>query len=259
MVLALHAEFKPLKRHFTFTRAGKRQFRHNTVRLFRSDLVGGSVVVAVAGMGAHSAACATRLLLEKDRVAGVLCAGLAGALSDELETGDIVVAYDTLGLPCPDDPEATPPPYVSEPQWRELALALITPGQRIWSGRVVTSDRVITRAAEKRRLGRAYGALAVDMESAAAAAVAHGRGKPFLAVRAISDNAGDDLPEVLARWGSPSSQDGRCAQSGRVVPSPREAAGLVRLGLATRSACGRLADFVARFVRAASGEDCPRT
>ena len=257
IVVALPAEFKPLKRHFTFTPSGKRQVENQSIRVFRSGTRGASIVAAITGVGARSAALATQLLLNEYAVAGVLCAGLAGALSEELEPGDIVVAQDTLAVPCPNASDATLTPYASDPEWHKLALSLGDPDQRTWSGRVVTSERVITSAAEKRRVGRSYDALAVDMESAGVARVAHERRTPFLAVRAISDNARDDLPDVVARWGGGSSEHGRGERPGRAFPSPREAVRLVRLGLAARSACSQLADVVARLVHATFTQDSP--
>ena len=242
LVLALGLEFRPLKRHFKFVRHAKRRVGDGFVPFYRAD----GLVAAIAGVGARHAACAAEILLDRDHVTGVVCAGLAGALSQELTTGDIVVASHTLTLPA--SPDERPASYASNSTWHDLALGLGAEGQRVFSGRVLTSERVITRAAEKRRLAGAYGAMAVDMESAGVATAAHARGRPFLAVRAVSDDARTDMPEVVDEWAS---------AGGRMVPSPREVAGLVRLGLHARSAAKQLAGFVTRFVHAVLASDTP--
>lgn len=70
-------------------------------------------------------------------------------------------------------------------------------------GPVLTVQHIIWRASEKQALGRASGAIAVDMESAAIASVAVAAGIPFLVARAVSDSAADDLPMDFNRWLAP--------------------------------------------------------
>jgi adenosylhomocysteine nucleosidase len=52
----------------------------------------------------------------------------------------------------------------------------------------------------KAQCARETGALAVDMESATVAAFCREKGVPFLALRAISDTAGDSLPVPSEVW-----------------------------------------------------------
>ena len=70
-------------------------------------------------------------------------------------------------------------------------------------GSVVTVERVVWRASEKRALGEVSGAIAVDMESVVIARVATASGIPFLLARAVSDRVGDDLPMDVNVWFSP--------------------------------------------------------
>jgi adenosylhomocysteine nucleosidase len=73
-----------------------------------------------------------------------------------------------------------------------------------WSqGAVLTVARVAWRATEKQTLSEASGALAVDMETAAVAKVAKAAGIPVVAVRAISDKVGEDLPLDFSRCFGP--------------------------------------------------------
>jgi adenosylhomocysteine nucleosidase len=67
------------------------------------------------------------------------------------------------------------------------------------AGELVTTDRVITTAGEKRDLRASTGARAVDMEAATVADCARRAGLPFHCVRVVSDAAGEDLPLDLNR------------------------------------------------------------
>ena len=70
-----------------------------------------------------------------------------------------------------------------------------------WSrGPIITVARVVWRAREKQALADVSGGLGVDMESAAVARVAAVGKVPFLAVRAVSDKVGDDLPMDFNVW-----------------------------------------------------------
>ena len=251
IVVALATEYRALKRHFHFGRPTKRQIGEGTVPFSQAACGSGSVVVVRAGVGPANAAGAAGALVEHHQPDGLLCVGLAGALGPELKPCDVIVASDTLAVPDPTLGEpGTASPCASDPVWHDLAMRLAGDGRRAFSGRVVTSPRVILRADRKRQLGETYNALAVDMESAAVAAVARDHGRPFLALRAVSDDANGDLPEILARWSRAPRAEGSEPHGGRMLPSPHEAAQVVRLGIAARRAAEQLADLAARFARA---------
>lgn len=127
-------------------------------------------VFAVVG-GGNAARLLEMLDDQVERFPGIiLSAGVAGALDPSLRPGDLVVDGD---------------PQIA------AKLAGILPEVRV--GRVLGSDTIVATAAEKRRRAQG-GALAVDMETHVARAVATRRGLPFGVVRAISDGAEDTLP-----------------------------------------------------------------
>jgi hypothetical protein len=104
-------------------------------------------------------------------VAGMIMAGLAGALDPSLKVGDIVIDD------CPAD-------------W--------LPNVPYRVGKIVCADALVTTPGAKKSLHDTTGALAVDMESEKARGMALEVGVPFVSIRAISDAASDALdPAVL--------------------------------------------------------------
>ena len=182
VVTALKEEFEAV-----LSRAREARFRGTFVeaRIGTSD-----VALCLTGDGAGQAGRAADLLCETVRPAALLGAGIAGALSPDLGVGDVLVAgsiRDALGdVPVPDA--------------RLLAQALENTGAR--AGTFVTVARPVVLASLKKALLQTLdggGPAAADMESSAWARAAASRGIPYLVARAISDRAGEDLPEYLGR------------------------------------------------------------
>lgn len=81
-----------------------------------------------------------------------------------------------------------------------LAAAVpATAARVVRQGRLVSVPQVVEGRAARRVLAERSGALAVDMESAAIAAVAHRRCLGFLAVRSIVDTVDTPLPRAITR------------------------------------------------------------
>lgn len=135
-----------------------------------------SVHVLSVGMGARRSSVS---LLSAGRGA-LLVAGVAGALADDVEPGDLVVA-DSLLLAGEDGAAAGP--RIEVPAAVPIAAALRAVGLRTKVGPVVTSPRIVSGDA-RRRLARS-GAVAVDMESYTLAAAAPAR--RLAVVRAVVD------------------------------------------------------------------------
>lgn len=140
-------------------------------------------VVPVAG-GGDPVALRRRTEAAAAGASGIVSFGMAGALIDGLAIGDWVVADRLSGaveLAC-------------DPVWA-AALAARLPGARI--GGFYADGRMIDTVAEKLSLGERHGALAVDMESQVAGAVAAERRLRFAIVRCVSDGARHLLPHAI--------------------------------------------------------------
>ena len=146
-------------------------------RIAHRGVVGGVPVVAVAcGMGTTRSERVTADVLAGGDVSHVLVVGVAGAVG----------AHHPLGA-------AFHPEEVADARtgarYRPHALGADRPTPR--SGTLLTGDDFITDPDHLDALAR-DGVTALDMETAAVAAVCEGAGVPWSVARAISDVAGDE-------------------------------------------------------------------
>jgi len=150
-------------------------------------------------------------------VVGVISLGLAGALDPQLEVGDAVID--------------------GEPGWcANLAATL----PYVKAGRIIGSDIMVVSAAAKAQLFQSSGALAVDMESHLASAVAARRGLRFAGLRFISDGADRALPKAAQVGMRPDGAMDIIAVLGSILRDPRQLPALIRTGLDAESAFNAL-------------------
>lgn len=158
--------------------------------------------------------------------------GTAGAL-ERGEPGDIVLAECVLD-------ESLQAIETDRALTGMLARALkvISP---IRHGKLASASNPVTSVADKAALAAASGAIAVDMESAAIAAVASRSGCPFVVVRVIVDRSDCAVPAAAI-----AGMDGTRTRPGRVLAgllkSPGETGDMIALGLAARRARRTLRD-----------------
>jgi adenosylhomocysteine nucleosidase len=134
------------------------------------------VAIVHTGVGANN--CNERLeaLIHKAQPKLVISAGFAGAVSDELRVGDLILAEN-----------------FSDP-------ALLADAERVLSNRqahcvkLFTSPSIIDSISERNEIARQSGAAAVDMETGAIFAVCKTHGIPLLSFRAISDSPSAPFP-----------------------------------------------------------------
>ena len=129
-------------------------------------------VVACAGMGKERVTLALELAESRGPLCSVISVGYAGALREGMRMDGVY--------------------------WPAIVIDGRT-GERFGcedgEGVLVTSDHVVGRN-EKLKLANQWNADMVDMEAAAVAKLAEVRGLPFRTVRAITDPAEDDLPDL---------------------------------------------------------------
>lgn len=182
-------------------------------------------LVAISGMGSHSAAVAAALLADAGATS-LISWGLAGGLDPGLTAGTVCVPETVIMADCGR--------LHTDRHGREWVCEALA-ARRVVSGTMLTAAGAIPDVAGKAAAFRATGASAVDMESYAVARIAADRGLPFIAIRVIVDTASDGLPAAVLE----ASKDGQV----RVLPlvlglarAPSQSAALLRLAWRYRTA-----------------------
>lgn len=160
--------------------------------------------------------------------------GMAGALDPALVPGTLVLATEVVS--------ADGGRSLTTRRWREQLAAAVAGRHPLCCGRLLTTREPIRSAADKALALRQTGAAAVDMESAAVAAVAADARLDFMVVRAIVDSAADTLPRAVLDATPAGARAVHLATLlSCLARSPGEIPGLIRLGSRYRSAARALA------------------
>ncbi len=143
------------------------------------------VLIKISGVGPERASQAARTLLASGATA-LLSWGTGGGLVPVLSSGSLVLPQTIIA--------ADQTIYHVNPAWHERVCGRMKGHLDFRTEPVAESASVLAHSDEKAALSCRTGAIAVDMESAAVAAVAQAAGVPFLAVRVISDPVTVSIP-----------------------------------------------------------------
>ena len=142
----------------------------------------------ISGMGPERAAQAAKELAEEG--ADLLVSwGFAGGLDPKLTTGQLLIPSRLVteaGVNIPLSAQAD-----------ELVFNSLATKMAVSNESLVPVEDAVKSVEDKETLYRASGAAAVDMESGAIASVANEKEVPFLAVRALFDDASRHLPHFI--------------------------------------------------------------
>ena len=165
IVAALEREVRPLIKHW---RATEREYDGRKYKFFENE----RAVVVCSGIGPEAARRATEAVINLYAPILVQSVGFAGALDSTLRAGTVL----------------TP-----------ICIIDAKDGSRVEAGVghwvVVSVDRTAS-IEQKAVLAKAYWAHAVDMEAAAVARGAQAHGITFVGLKAISDEAGFEMPSI---------------------------------------------------------------
>lgn len=150
---------------------------------------GGELLVTLSGVGREKAAAGAGFLVGKG-VSSLINIGLAGGLSPQVKAGEIILASTII-----DEGQGE---YGVNPGALEFASVVLGDnGLRSRQGLIVSTETALLDAAAKSALYKKTGALAVDMESAGAGAVAAEKGLPLFVLRVVCDEAGEGISSDL--------------------------------------------------------------
>jgi len=150
------------------------------------NLPGGAMLI-VSGIGPTRSAMASRALLEKG-AAALLSWGSAGGLKPNLSPGSLILPKTVIA--------SDRSLYHVDMPWHKSLCNRLKGHVDFCTEPLVESAMVVRTPAEKVALFRETGAIGVDMESAAVAAVAQEVQVPFMAVRAVADSTNTTIPEM---------------------------------------------------------------
>ena len=233
ILAALPMEVRPFLRRVKARRCGKR-----SARTWEFAAGQGRGVAAVIGMG-RSATRAAKELLARYRPGVLVSVGFGGALTSDLAPGEVVLGQSIRHFQ-PDTGEleeiSTPaPPRPIAALIQGLALA----GLSGVAGNLITTPYIMDKARQGQPLSRLPHA-AVDLESSVLARLAAARGLPWLGLRAITDAAGEEIPDFLRVETTPGVLDAL----GWLARDPRRLVTLIRLRRRARLAAARLAQVL---------------
>ncbi len=204
----------------------------------------GPSVVGITGDGSVQAARGAQRLLAEMEPAAVLVVGAAGALTPDVERGEVVLVRQVMLSP------GSRFRWIPSPTLMEM-------GRRrgLREGTVLTTRNLVSTPDERRALGAAMrqggapeGPVLVDLETAEFAAAAEAAGVPWAALRVVSDQADGALPPAVCACQGEDGSVARWDVLARAVRRPWELPELVRLAVRMRRCCKALSEVALPLV-----------
>ncbi len=189
------------------------------------------------GIGTRAAAQATEEILASMPLQRLVVVGIAGGIGPSIAIGDLVIPELVIDL-------------ATGVEYRPSVI-----GDTEARGTLATLNEVLIDPTKAARLAH-QGVTAVDMETAAIAAICEGRGCPWSVFRAISDRPGDGSidPAILGLTGS-NGEPNIPSLVQFVLTKPKHISSLLRLGHGLRLATNAAASAAVRALR----QECCRT
>jgi adenosylhomocysteine nucleosidase len=189
--------------------------------------------IAIVHTGVGSKNCNARLeiLLHKARPDFVITSGFAGAVTEDLHVGDLILAEN-----------------FSNRTLLDLAREILRE-RHAKAVRLFTSTSVIDSVSERDRIARECGAAAIDMETGAIVAICAAHDMPLLSLRAITDAPKEQFPappDVLFDIEHQQTRYGRLF--GYLLRHPAAIPRLLRFSREIKQVSAKLADAVVALV-----------
>ena len=144
------------------------------------------VMLCVSGVGPRRAGLSSRALLGKGATA-LVSWGSAGGLSPKLFPGSLILPKTIIA--------SDRSVYQVDTSWHERFCHRLKGQVDLHTGPLAESVTVVRTPSEKAILSQQTGAIGVDMESGAVAAVAREERVPFMVVRAVVDGMDTTIPQ----------------------------------------------------------------
>jgi adenosylhomocysteine nucleosidase len=244
VTLAVEAEFTAWRklRAFNF-------LDYEGLKLWKTKAGTAEVTVLITGVGAQAAARAMDLMMrmaDKDQYFDVvLSSGLAGALCDTLNVGDIVAPKELLAEMQHADVNSER--LAVDVELRDLALEHGAKSANC----LFTTDQILVKASQKKSCSSR--AQSVDMESFEIVKQALAWGARSVVIRSISDSAAEDLPINFNLTLSDKREVSIAKVLMQLLKNPFALPALIRFGKQSRDAAALLAAFLENYLQALAG------
>jgi adenosylhomocysteine nucleosidase len=227
LLAPMRSELQPLIRPL-----GLRPPRSESADLWSGGVGRVEVVATITGIGTRAARHSAERVLGAIPVEVLLVVGVAGGIGPTVDIGDLVVPEAVLDL-------------ASGAEYHPHLAGTVTA-----RGILATSDELLADPERSAQLEQ-RGVIAIDMETAAVAAVCEREGCPWSVFRAISDRADDAStdPAIFA-LADPDGNPNLLAVARFVLNSPGRVPQLARLARGLRVATRTAADAAVRVLQA---------
>jgi len=204
-------------------------------------------IICRTGIG-RPAAEATAVVLNRYWPSAAVSIGIAGGLSPSLREGHLIlcdsVFVSAASGYCDVDGSLSASPHLLEAARKAAEKA----NMAVSIGASLTVDRVVASAGEKGRLRGLLGHDVVEMESYWIGKAAVDRSIPFLAVRVVSDEAGDSLPDI--DFGNPDGTANYFRMASWARHNPDSVSLLAKIAGRSQTGNAAIARFSSVFFRA---------
>ena len=222
----MRSELSPLVRLLSLKASGS-----GDRSLLRSAFGTTEIVATTTGIGTLAARQKAEWILDRGPIDHLVVVGIAGGVGPSVDIGDLVVPELVIDLS-------------TRSAYRPNKL-----GSTAVRGRLATSDDVPIDLEEVDRLER-QGVIAVDMETAAIAAVCERRGCPWSVFRAISDRADDgSMDAAVFALAGPDGEPDFPAVLRFVFTNPKRVPQLIQLARGSSLAANAAASAAVRALR----------
>ena len=184
LLTATWDEIRLLKREIQNSEQGT----NGDLEYLLGDLHSQSIVAAETGVGIRRARAGTSFVIQKFKPSLIVVGGFGGALSSDLDVGDIILGESVISL--------------KKNEAKELYSDFSLTDEDCVKGRILTESRFINEPDQKKKLFEASNALVVDMETWGVLEAARQSKTPVASVRAVSDESKEQLPDMAALYGA---------------------------------------------------------
>ncbi len=176
--------------------------RFAQMKFYKGTIEGKNVVVVRSGIGKVNAAICAQILISNFNVHAIINTGVAGAIHEDLEVGDIVISTDVIEhdfdvtsfgeykrgqIPRMDE-------YIFKANEKlvEIAFAVGEKNHRkhqVRMGRILSGDVFVADPEKKDFLWQEFKGYCTEMEGASIGHTCYINNIPFVVIRAMSDKA----------------------------------------------------------------------